>query len=199
MTPFKQHLKPGRPITVLTILLLFCVFCISGTNANGAQKGVWQADNLEAAIVTEISGERETKTVDNNRNIIEVKIRIKPADSSSRDLKTKEIVLEGKSIANNKSVGWKLEPVGIGIVGNNGKCFYQFPHTLIKGTVGMSVATAGEFKLSREKEGAPAVITLVKSPTHICLAFSVPEGGSEKMKLHLANSRFPLSVSPKAR
>lgn len=194
MTLSKQHLKPGRPITILTLLILFCSFCISVTMANAAQKGAWQAENLEAAIVTEIRGERDTITEDKNKDIIEVKASIKPRDPSSQNLKTKEIILEGKTITNSKSVAWKLEPVAIGIVGKNNTCFYQFPHTLVKGAVGMSIASAGEFKLSREKEGAPAVVSLIKSPTHICLAFSATQGGNGKLTLHLANSRFPVNV-----
>ena len=199
MTPSKQHLKPGRQTTILTLLILSCFFCISVTKTNAAQKGAWQAENLEAAIVAELRGENSTLTEDKNKNIIEVKARIKPHDSSSRDLKTKEIILEGKTIAGNKSVAWKLEPVGIGIVGNNNKCFYQFPHTLLKGAVGMSIASAGEIKLSREKEGAPAVVSLIKSPTHLCLAFSAPQGGNGKMTLHLADSQFPVSLLHKGK
>ncbi len=75
MTLSKQHLKPGRPITILTLLILFCLFCISVTKANAAQKGAWQAENLEAAIVTEIRGERDTITEDKNKDIIEVKAK----------------------------------------------------------------------------------------------------------------------------
>jgi len=198
MTPSKQHLKPGRQTTILTLLILSFFLCIFVTRANAAQKGAWQAENPEAAIVAEIRGENSSLTEDNNRNIIEVKARIKPHDSSSRDLKTKEIILEGKTIV-NKSVAWKLEPVGIGMVGNNNKCFYQFPHTLIKGAEGLSIASAGEIKLSREKEGAPAVVSLIKSPTHICLAFSAPQGVNGKLTFHLADSQFPVSLLHKGK
>jgi hypothetical protein len=191
---FRQHSESGRSGIIFSLISFFCFFVIFGAAANAAQKGVWQADNLEAAFVSEIRGERETKTADKNGNIIEVKVKVRPSASSGPNMKIKDIMLEGKTIANNRPEVWKLKPVGIGIVGNNNACFYQFPHTLIKGMVGMSVASAGEFKLSREKEGAPAVITLVKSPTHICLAFVASKGGIGKMKLHLANNRFPVSV-----
>lgn len=193
MSAFMQNCKTKKSITTMILVALLCSCCFCSGKADAAQKAGWQANNPEAAIVGEIQGEMEKRVSDDKSIIIEVKTRTKPFDPSRPGLKIKEIILEGKSATPSKSTTWKAEPIGIGIVGKNNACFYQFPDTLVKGAESMSIPSAGEIKLSREKEGVPAVVTLLKSPTHICLAFRVQRGVTGKLKLHLADSRFPVS------
>ncbi len=176
----------------LGLIVLSCCACyfVTGTAA-AAQKSGWRAGKLEAVTVGEIQGERGIRIAADNGILIVVRGKVKPFDSSRPGLKTGEIILEGRSAAAGT---WKAEPIAIGLVKRDNRCFFQFPDAIIKGTESLGVLSAGEIRLSREAKGAPMVVTLIKSPANICLAFRAPRDMTGKLRLDLASTRNPVAL-----
>lgn len=161
-------------------------------------KASWHVSNIKSSITQEITGHmmgsEKTVTADHGNIIVTIIGLFRPADEEASSIKVSEIQLLSKSIQSGNTATWKVSPVGIGITLKDGTCHYMFPEDHVKGDRSLGLESSGRFKISRDNESAPAVLTIEESPTKMCFAFTVPQEIKSNLKLRFDDTDVDVPI-----
>jgi hypothetical protein len=140
----------------------------------GTSKSTWKPE--EGAVILEVHGKFTAKGSPATLEFDEIQV----ISSTVNELgKTTMVVERG--------------PIGIDLQDERGACLeYFLPSKLLKGAVQIR-NPVGRYKVEREKEGGPVIITIGDGETPLCLIFAVPskDVGSYN-KLRFGGSEFQL-------
>jgi uncharacterized membrane protein len=132
---------------------------------------IWEARDLKATFsdrIKDSSGEFQTAE---KGTILELTGTFTASDLKKASADLPSVVLAvvrgGKNSAEAKLLG-------VALFRKPENRLYHLPKQIVKGIVTEKASDVGGFKLSREKEGGPMTLTLLETPTQLCLAFEVP-------------------------
>ena len=187
-------MKKIRLAALLIALVLIAGMQIFLSEAN-AQSGKceWTIKNIRSEFVKKIGDSRSTMTVKTGK-ILEVTGDFFCSNCKPYSIDTTKIKLEGTKKEGKASVKWSESIAGVGILNS-----YIFPQVIVKGSITNTVGLKdskekSEFTIGKEKEGAPAVLTIAKSPSTLNLAFTIPDNTDSEFKLTFDNNAAKFKV-----
>jgi hypothetical protein len=93
------------------------------------------------------------------------------------------------------TVSRRCELVAIGIKGDDGNCYYNFPHRIVrKFSTRLADRTGNGYELKKGEESDPAVVTLLKNPARLCLAFGVTVKAARNFNIYFDGSEYSIAV-----
>lgn len=189
----RRSLHKSSYILVFGIALL--VFSGTGGVANQGAASPWTASDLAAKLTVEITGEGKL-TAEAQGRIAEVTGSFDRAGAAAPSIALSDVNVTGFVTQDGLTVPQRSGAVAVGIKDNTGTCSYLFPHTRVRGVSSRLEDAAGNgFELKKDRENDPAVVTLLKRPTALCLAFRVPERLLRNIKLRLGSNEFTVAVT----
>ncbi len=156
----------------------------------------WTASDLGARLTLEITGSEGKLTAEARGRIAEVTGSFDRAGAVAPSIAVSDVNVTGFVTQDGLTVSQRSGAVGVGIEDNTKTCSYLFPHTRVRGVSSRLEDAAGHgFELKKERENDPAVVTLLKRPTVLCLAFQVPDRSLRNIKLRLGSNEFTIAVT----
>lgn len=179
---------------LLAIGLGIGIFSLGDASAGGQeQKSMWSARELTGTLserIKDVSGESHKAE---KGTILEVTGSFSASDLKKASLDLSSVVLTATSVADGKKTSVKAKLLGICLFRKPENRLYHLPKQLGQGTL-TEESDVGEFKWTREKEGAPLIFSLVKSPTQLCLAFEVPKDAKATYELRFGDLKAAVSI-----
>jgi hypothetical protein len=188
------------PILFLVILMVLCLL-VTGWDFAFVQNEdhFWSALNLSASLREKIAGaggvtgEGELNAEAGSILEIDGEFGLPNVDSPSFNLGN--VYLMGWSTETGLTVSQRCELVAIGIKDSSGNCRFDFPQRIVQH---FSTRLAGPFgdgyELKKEKESDPIIVTLLKNPCRLCLAFGVPVQAARSFRLYFDGSEHSIIV-----
>ncbi len=174
-----------------------CVFVSVTAVANQGTSSVWTASDLLATPTTTVSGGEGKLTADAGARLVEVTGAIDRGGTAAPSAALSDVNLSGWVTRDGLTVSRRSVVMAVGIKDNTGTCSYLFPHVRVRGVSSRLADAAGNgFELKKEGENDPAVITLLKRPTQLCLAFQIPARPLRTVTLRLGSNDFKVPVGP---
>jgi hypothetical protein len=168
--------------------------CVVYQAANAqSEKCEWSINNIRGEFVNQIRDSSSIMKAKDGK-ILEVSGDFFCSNCKTLSIDTTKIKIEGTKKQNQASAKWSESIVGVGILNS-----YIFPQTIVKGGITNSVGLKDskekfEFKISKENEGAPAVLAISKSPSILNLAFTVPDDTDTKFRLIFDNKIYDFTI-----
>jgi hypothetical protein len=193
--------RSGRyHILFLVVTAGLCLFLAGWYSASAQNKGrSWSASNLSAVFREKIAGAGgaagggEVKA--ESGSILEIAGEFGLLKEDSPSVSLPNIYLTGWSTEAGLTVSRRCELLAIGIKGNDGNCYYNFPHTIVQQfSTRLADPTGNGYELKKGKEDAPVVVALLKNPARLCLAFGVPVKTARDFKLYFDGSEYSIAV-----
>ena len=199
-------MKILRTCCVVSLILL-CIMSIicSGDYAQAADKPIkkcnWTIKNIAGTVVDDVVGNIRIRP--KNGKILDVKGSFIPSGCEHNSIEIDKIKLEGKTVS-KKGSSWQKSVTAVGIDKD-----YMIPEGLIRGAVQKGVKIEmkdtkefkdlGEYKVSREKKGDPAILTILQNPTELKLVFIVPDDSDNEFRLIFGDSVIDFNISEVSR
>jgi hypothetical protein len=178
---------PLRSVFFLITLLLFLVPPALAKDVNCR----WKIEGIKGVMVKEVKGQIMIKQAE-DENIIEVKGTFSSEGCNPSIIEIEKIKIEGKSRDGNKETSWSFPLIGVGMHSS-----YDFPQSLVKGTVSFKSKTGEGYKLSRIKKGDPAQLTLFGDAVELYLAFAIPKNTEDEFTLNFGESKSLFKIKTK--
>ena len=188
-------------ISCIVITMCMSIICFADY-AQAADKPIkncnWTIKDIGGTFVDNVIGNIRIKP--KKGKILVVKGTFIPSECEHNSIVIDKIKLEGKTVS-QKDLSWHKSVTAVGIHED-----YMIPEYLIKGAIQKGIKVElkkhtgeykdlGEYKVSREKKGDPAILTILKNPTELKLVFIAPEDSGNKFKLVFGDSVIDFSAS----
>jgi len=182
------------------VLFIGAILIYGGIISEGQTKknleNNWNLNEIQVTISKSILGGEpgfEVKRTAEKRIFIEVTGWVTAKNLEKASIKIPQITLSGSSIKDNIKITWKVNPHGIGMVIGQNR-YYELPDTIVKGRKTVEHKVSGKYSFGKSNKEDEAIFILLNNPTHICLAFIVPEKTENNLKLVFGDRDFILKL-----
>ena len=165
------------------------------TSAQKKQSG-WHASNLHASFSQGIAGKGGSVKADSGSSILEVSGKFRFHNATAPSVNIPKIYLKGWLTDAGLSANQRRELLAIGLKGRDGSRYYIFPHTIVrKFSTRLEDAAGNGIEFKKGEETEPAVVTLLKNPGELWLAFGVPSETTQSFTLCFDGVDYLISIA----